>query len=446
MTLQLLKRTTLITCISLLISVTLNAQTTYTYTGTGNWDTEANWSPSYPGAGDIQNSGDTVINNGTINLNIYLQFYADIFNNGVINNSFTTIIVSSIINNGEINNNVSKNFLLTDLTNYGTINNAGSISTSVYNNEDGGIINNFGILYNQSSIDQFTLEVFSGMFNNKTGAILDNKIGGIIQNYEWSIINNFGTLINSGIIKTNGDINNYDLSSLNNSGIVIDNGGIAPDISQPNHHPIVLTNTGTISGTNTASFSHFFNEGTLSPGNPIGVYTNDFYFSASVGIIELELASSSDFDKVILDYAELSGTLNVSLINGYTPTTGNTFTIITASSGIIGAFDTINLPAGYTWNVISTTTAITLEVTSTLNTPDFDVLAFNMYPNPAKDTFTIELEKSITIQKVNIYNTIGQLVLTTKESQINTSKLTSGLYTVEVVTDKGKNNKKLIIQ
>jgi hypothetical protein len=59
----------------------------------------------------------------------------------------------------------------------------------------------------------------------------------------------------------------------------------------------------------------------------------------------------------------------------------------------------------------------------------------NIYPNPINEILNISSDKNI--QKVVIYNSIGQIVLTTQESanvaKINIAELTNGLYTVKTV-------------
>ncbi len=71
---------------------------------------------------------------------------------------------------------------------------------------------------------------------------------------------------------------------------------------------------------------------------------------------------------------------------------------------------------------------------------------FSIYPNPTKNQFTIQLDTSVELQKVTIYNILGQAVLISEENIINTSKLSSGSYIVEILTNKGKSSKKLIIE
>ena len=89
---------------------------------------------------------------------------------------------------------------------------------------------------------------------------------------------------------------------------------------------------------------------------------------------------------------------------------------------------------------------IVTAVDATLNADKFEGTPFNIYPNPTKDKFTIELNNSSVLKNVTIYSNLGQLVLTSKESIINISNLTSGLYILEIETNKGKSSKKLIVE
>ena len=73
-------------------------------------------------------------------------------------------------------------------------------------------------------------------------------------------------------------------------------------------------------------------------------------------------------------------------------------------------------------------------------------LNIDIFPNPAQNQFTIQLENISELLQVTIYNFLGQEVLSSKQTTINTSKLISGTYLVEVVTTKGKITKKLIIE
>ena len=84
--------------------------------------------------------------------------------------------------------------------------------------------------------------------------------------------------------------------------------------------------------------------------------------------------------------------------------------------------------------------------TSVLNVEEQNTSIFKLYPNPAKNQFTIQLENPSELQNVSIYNNIGQLILTSKETSIDSSNLASGLYLVKIETTKGKGSKKMIIE
>jgi len=82
---------------------------------------------------------------------------------------------------------------------------------------------------------------------------------------------------------------------------------------------------------------------------------------------------------------------------------------------------------------------------SNLSSNDFVLQNFNIYPNPTSDILSIDLENSLVLEKVTLYNNLGQLVKTATESVIDVSYLAKGLYFVEVNTNQGKATKKVIV-
>ncbi|AUP79443.1 T9SS type A sorting domain-containing protein [Flavivirga eckloniae] len=81
-----------------------------------------------------------------------------------------------------------------------------------------------------------------------------------------------------------------------------------------------------------------------------------------------------------------------------------------------------------------------------LSSDTYLVSKFGISPNPANIQTTIKLQDGIELYTVTIYNSLGQFIQTTKEEIIDTSSLSSGLYFLELVTNKGKATKKLIIE
>ena len=71
---------------------------------------------------------------------------------------------------------------------------------------------------------------------------------------------------------------------------------------------------------------------------------------------------------------------------------------------------------------------------------------FLIYPNPSNGIVNISLENNLQLEKVTIYNTLGQLVKTTETNVINTTELAQGTYYIEVVTNQGKATKKIIVE
>ena len=69
---------------------------------------------------------------------------------------------------------------------------------------------------------------------------------------------------------------------------------------------------------------------------------------------------------------------------------------------------------------------------------------FTIFPNPVKEQLQLQFNNTLEFKKATIYNYYGQLVLQSKTTIINVSNLSSGIYFVEVETNKGKGVKKII--
>ncbi|MCB5973039.1 leucine-rich repeat domain-containing protein [Flavobacterium psychrophilum] len=72
--------------------------------------------------------------------------------------------------------------------------------------------------------------------------------------------------------------------------------------------------------------------------------------------------------------------------------------------------------------------------------------ALKIYPNPASEILNIALQEGLQLEKVNFYNTLGQLIKTTNHLETNVSSFAKGNYFVEVITNQGKATKTIIIQ
>ena len=70
--------------------------------------------------------------------------------------------------------------------------------------------------------------------------------------------------------------------------------------------------------------------------------------------------------------------------------------------------------------------------------------SISIYPNPANDILHIMTPTNIQIEKVEIFNALGQLVAQKKEHDFSISELTSGMHLLKITTSEGVIHKKFI--
>jgi hypothetical protein len=93
---------------------------------------------------------------------------------------------------------------------------------------------------------------------------------------------------------------------------------------------------------------------------------------------------------------------------------------------------------------------IPLEINAN-GTSDFDMKnAVVLYPNPATNTININVASGVSLQSVSIYNTLGQLVKTLDDTDLNAllpldvSVLKTGTYFMKINSNNGKTTKKFV--
>ena len=86
------------------------------------------------------------------------------------------------------------------------------------------------------------------------------------------------------------------------------------------------------------------------------------------------------------------------------------------------------------------------SLSAVLSTDKFVLDNFNIYPNPSSQIVTINLQENLNLEKVNIYNTLGQLIKTEKSNTISVNSLSQGIYYFEIITDKGKGTKTILVK
>ena len=108
----------------------------------------------------------------------------------------------------------------------------------------------------------------------------------------------------------------------------------------------------------------------------------------------------------------------------------STFTEVGAYSVVITVEDASN-------NIASSTATVTvINSIVSLNNPNSLNQNWTLYPNPTAGFLSIDA--SLSIKQINIYNRLGQLVLSnTNETTINLSKLAAGIYFCKVTNVDG---------
>jgi len=116
----------------------------------------------------------------------------------------------------------------------------------------------------------------------------------------------------------------------------------------------LVANAGTISGSGTVGGDFINVAGNVAPGSSAGILTvGGSYTQGEDATLSIELGGTTagdEYDRLVVGgMASLDGTLNVSLIDGFTLAGSLGFDVLDASQ-VNGDFATLNLPAGLTWN------------------------------------------------------------------------------------------------
>ena len=135
-----------------------------------------------------------------------------------------------------------------------------------------------------------------------------------------SISGPVSTSVNSGTLTVNG--------LLNSLAVTVQVGA-------------TLNGTGTITG-NLTNFGFF------SPGDVPGTLTvNGNYTQSPSGTFVEQIASPTNYSRLLVNgHASLAGALQLSFLNGFRPSAGQQFTIISATGGVSGTFSRVISSAG----------------------------------------------------------------------------------------------------
>ncbi|MAX71738.1 MAG: hypothetical protein CMC76_11700 [Flavobacteriaceae bacterium] len=164
-----------------------------------------------------------------------------------------------------------------------------------------------------------------------------------------------------------------------------------------------------------------------------GTANDDVWFSFVATSEDINIDVTDDFDGVIELFSGECGSLVSVECDDYDATYGNPR--ISRTDFVVG--ETYYLRVFYYYGGTTSTPDFTIALwsSSTLSTNDFDnQAAFTYYPNPVKNTLTLNAQNNI--DNVVMYNMLGQEVLratpNTIDSELDMSQLNSGTYFVQV--------------
>jgi outer membrane autotransporter protein len=160
--------------------------------------------------------------------------------------------------------------------------------------------------------------------------------------------------------------------TLTNGGATIVNGTLTGNLT--NNAGGYVGGSGTITGA-------LVNNGTVNPGNSPGTLTVGTYTSNPGSTQIVEIASASNYDKIITTAAGGAtlngGTLSPRLLNGYLPSTNTVFNVIQTTGGgtVTGAFAGIdNTRVGTSrtlfWQALYNPTSVDLKAVGNYTPPD----------------------------------------------------------------------------
>ena len=64
--------------------------------------------------------------------------------------------------------------------------------------------------------------------------------------------------------------------------------------------------------------------------------------------------------------------------------------------------------------------------------------SIQILPNPTSDFISIKTDKTIQLKSATITDIAGKSILTTNKTEIDVSQFATGIYFVQLITDKGK--------
>ena len=284
--------------------------------------------------GSMNNQGSFVQNGGLFDPLVFTNSGSFVLNSGTNMDGVFLNLASGTVqqNGGEHDVNV--------VTNFGSWTIFGGVAnlTNVVIDGGGVFTNAGGLLVSTNALGTGGMDVRNGTLALISGTVTVNQLyatnfANSVVSFNGGTLNSGGSTVNNGSIFQVGD--GTDAATLDLFG---GTHSFANDLFINTN--AILTGTGAITGSITDA-------GLIAPGNGFGVITNTGNLTMlGNGAVTMELGGTNAwlYDQFDLTGAlSFGGTLNVALLNGYTPQAGDQFNLFDFGSGS-GAFSVTNLP------------------------------------------------------------------------------------------------------
>lgn len=399
-------------------------------------------------------SGALNFNNTTVNL---MSGTYHVFTDASLNLNSPMTASGTLIGNvvGEINWNDD---LIVGSTAFLDFSGTETITWNSGDLEGGGVLTNLSVIEKFSGAtfirDGSTLEN-EGEINLKGDGDIFISANGVINNTINGTIdfqaNGSGILFSGGgtmTLNNNGLIQGSLSSGSGLINVIVNNSGTIEVVTNTLNFFGTLNNlsTGIIKGTgiiDVPASANFTNDGIFAPGaSPGTLSVVGNYESTASSVLDLELNGTNqgvDYDLLsIQGNGIFDGDVQIAL--GFSPNINDEFIIATTS----GSISTCTLPATKTADFGGSTFEFTIvcrnndEVVLTVTDETLGAISidenskpFLLYPNPAEDIVAFSSE---LINKIEVYDVSGKLLIKSATNSISTKVLPSGIYLVRGIT------------
>lgn len=263
---------------------------------------------------------------------------------------------------------------------------------------EGNTISGSGVFFSSQTFATFGTETDPLLFTNRGTLQFDDVVAVRFHLGEGGVFTNEGLIELSGrsLLATNDPGGGPTPNSLVNTGdvVLVDNiSSIRTDHYIQNGGSTVSANSGGIQANVTVNGGDFLmrgnvfgdftvNSGRIEPGNPFGPLgiVGD-YTQGAGAVLDITIGGSADFSSLFVSSGDvnLDGLLEIDVINGFLPTIGDQFIIITSTDGpVSGTFAnttaTSHVPNNLLeWSIQYNSMDVTVELASISAFPgDFD--------------------------------------------------------------------------